>query len=58
MDSELIWIKVFAIERIAKNFYSSTTSDKNVDYGSCLIAATHLYLSLENQKINLENCQK
>ena len=58
MDSELIWIKVFAIQKIAGNFYSSTTSDKNVDYGSCLIAATHLYLSLENQKINLENCQK
>ena len=56
MDSELIWIKVFAIQKIAGNFYSSTTSDKNVDYGSCLIAATHLYLSLENQKINLEKC--
>ena len=56
MDSELVWSKVFAIERIAQKFYASSSSDKNLDYGSCLIAATHLYLSLENQKINLEKC--
>ena len=56
MDSKLVYSKVFAIQKIAGNFYSSTSVDKNVDYGSCLIAATHLYLSLENQKINLEKC--
>ena len=56
IDSKLVWSKVFAIERIAQKFYSSSSSDKNLDYGSCLIAATHLYLSLENQKINLEKC--